>query len=464
MGCGVTIICDKHVFAHRGQYRTLLASDRLAPEELSQLEQFQFGQSNDAAYLDSLRQDPGLILRPLSTQRYALTRVTKGPQDASGRSTLAFVTLVFDRPAWESVISSNLMAFVSSGGATWDGRTAQIEIKPLEPFPLGEGYSVRVADAVVRSMEDARRAGVGVLCYADTVTLSVLSHIVATRGPDDLRSFSFCYRALTDGSPVELCAVDRRYVRSGTARPAVWFDPPPARGGSTVPTGTAASPITTQSRSAASGPARRPASAGVTGMNSPNEGRGAIRLLFLCVLLTLGISAATLWRTYKQGRASPDLTAEITRLEEKVAELEKAIKDVDNTVVEQTRALGTRISEKSRAEVLDPLLKEVTDLRTAEVDPLRKDIAGMRADILEPARLEITDIKKAVETSNKRIEELKTETSGLKSDVTLLKDVVERDSRVIDDLAKSIQEQPEAKGNKKVFTNPEIRAPRGSGE
>jgi len=218
------IHCDKHVFAHRGHYRTLLSSDSLQVSEIEQLEQYHFGQTNDPTYLESLRQEPGLMLHRLKSSRFALTRVVKGPLDAGGRSTLAFVSLVFPESAWLTSIASNLISIVQLPGTVWDGRTPVVDVQEPQPLPLGEGYSVRLADDLVAQYQAASAWGASLLCFSDTISLRIIAHVAATAATEDLQRFSFAYRALSDAVPVGINVLDRRYTPSGTASATKWFE------------------------------------------------------------------------------------------------------------------------------------------------------------------------------------------------------------------------------------------------
>jgi hypothetical protein len=104
------ITADIHVFgSHRG-YTTLARSMGVTDSEKSALETLGFGQADDESYRTSLESEPALFGRVLSTGRVALTRCLPGEPDDAGRSTLRFVSALFDGLDWQRTLASRIQS------------------------------------------------------------------------------------------------------------------------------------------------------------------------------------------------------------------------------------------------------------------------------------------------------------------------------------------------------------------
>ncbi len=95
---------QRHIFGSYKGYRTLGCSEDLLEQERKKLEIFSFGQTSSLEYLDSLKNNPAFLMRPISESKYGLTRVFKGPLDDHKRSTLLFMTAVISKKDWVEVL------------------------------------------------------------------------------------------------------------------------------------------------------------------------------------------------------------------------------------------------------------------------------------------------------------------------------------------------------------------------
>ena len=80
------IIVGRHVFGSLEGYRTIANTPDLSLEEVAELEFFSFGQTNESSYLDSLKVNPAYISRPLSSGKWAVTRIFQGKPDIHHRT------------------------------------------------------------------------------------------------------------------------------------------------------------------------------------------------------------------------------------------------------------------------------------------------------------------------------------------------------------------------------------------
>jgi hypothetical protein len=101
----VIVKLSRHVFGSHQGYRTLAASSDVTDEEITELESFAFGQTDDGGYLASLAELPAYWSRPLSSGRRAITRVLPGPTDDQGRQSLRFVTAILFANDWLSALN-----------------------------------------------------------------------------------------------------------------------------------------------------------------------------------------------------------------------------------------------------------------------------------------------------------------------------------------------------------------------
>jgi len=183
---------DYHVFAHTdGRYATLACSDTVTAGERLQLEQFLFGQTNDRKYLDSLQRDPGVLWRPVSNNRYALTRVREGPADASGRATLRFESIVV--PIGSAGEIARDLAGIILGD--WTIEAGRAVVQPSDELP--PLHSEAVGEALLAINNESRfvRCATG---------LSITDVQEIAKRVSNNTGFSIAYRCLNQQAPLTI--------------------------------------------------------------------------------------------------------------------------------------------------------------------------------------------------------------------------------------------------------------------
>ena len=233
----MTLKISRHVFGCRQGYRTLSGSADVTSAEREQLETFSFGQTNAAEYLDTLEINPAYWCRGLTSGRWAVTRVLKGTPDEKGRSTLLFVSALFDTVDWVRTLGADATPLLSQADLwAWDGQAALPPVK------------VRVGKLEAPRPDDAQRARVlSMLALVETRYEAVETTVAASElgfSPDDVRvfatllprdckgTFSYAVRSLSDGLPVRLNCLARNASRGNAMRkitrwaPHVAYDEP----------------------------------------------------------------------------------------------------------------------------------------------------------------------------------------------------------------------------------------------
>ena len=177
--------------------------------EVRSLEQFFFGQTNDAHYLRSLQAEPGVIWRRIG-RRVALTRVTRGPADSNGRSTLRFTTLLEgnDRTA----LSRGLNGVIAAGWQLSSEGAIVTASSTSEPLPLNADGISQIALAV--------RNGKRIVRSAERFSLRDVAALIESCA--DEQGFSLCFKSLNERAPtvVNLVSKDVSERMMSLPRPA----------------------------------------------------------------------------------------------------------------------------------------------------------------------------------------------------------------------------------------------------
>ena len=66
----MSITVLRHIFGSDRGYKTLARSKEITKDEISQLENFSFGQTNSDSYLNSLLEKPAYFIRPLNANNW----------------------------------------------------------------------------------------------------------------------------------------------------------------------------------------------------------------------------------------------------------------------------------------------------------------------------------------------------------------------------------------------------------
>lgn len=184
---------DYHVFEHMdGRYRTTASSPGVTAAERAAVEQFFFGQTNSASYLDSLAAQPGLIWRR-PAERFLFTRVLRGEKDANGRDTLRFETLLLDLDQAKVIGGTLAPCLISS----WEHVGDRIVVPSLANRP-----SVALHRDLISEVLTGIEAGRRIVRSAEDVSLNDVEKLV--RLCVDRDDFSLCYRSLNGQAPVQI--------------------------------------------------------------------------------------------------------------------------------------------------------------------------------------------------------------------------------------------------------------------
>lgn len=203
------MIAHWHLLGSVRGYTTLGHGPGLRADERAELESVGFGQSDDPTFRDSLFARPAGLGRPLTSGRYALTRCLPGAGDASGRSTLLFASLVFERADWVAAVSQNLGAALADA-ELWARITASpqgaVEINGSRwtPPPFSANAALAILDAWIQ-----RPSGTGAL-IAVTDTPEHAAAILALPRllpPADRMSLAWGVRLLSTGAPVSVASL-----------------------------------------------------------------------------------------------------------------------------------------------------------------------------------------------------------------------------------------------------------------
>jgi cell division septum initiation protein DivIVA len=184
---------DYHVFAHKaGRYQTAEASPTISASEKAMLEQYFFGQTNDAGYLSSLATTPGIMWRRIG-DRFALTRVLSGERDPDGRATLRFETLLI-APADADRVAG---AVAGVALAKWNRYGQQFVVAGSAKTAPGDLHPDIVSQAALAFQSSGRA-----VLPSDGVSLTDVQAIIKRFFRDP--GFSLCYRCLNDKAPVAI--------------------------------------------------------------------------------------------------------------------------------------------------------------------------------------------------------------------------------------------------------------------
>ena len=226
----MTLKISRHVFGCRRGYRTLGGSADVTSAEREQLETFSFGQTNAAAYLDTLELNPAYWCHGLASGRWAVTRILKGAPDDKGRSTLLFVSALLDTSDWIQKLGADATPLLAEPELwAWDGQAAVAPVKIAFDRPeaprLDDAQRARVLSmlALIEARYDAPD---------ETVAASELEF-----SPDDIRAlmtllphgcrstFSYAVRSLSDGLPVRLNCLAHNASRGNALRKITRWSP-----------------------------------------------------------------------------------------------------------------------------------------------------------------------------------------------------------------------------------------------
>lgn len=180
-----------HVLAHHdGRYQTTV-SHGITPNETKALEQFLFGQTNNAEYLESLQSQPGIIWRRVGN-RFALTRVRKGDTDPDGRSTLIFETLL--DTGTHSLLVQRACETVL---ANWTFSKAGALVRYPSERPQLDLHPENLSEILLAVRNDKR-----VVRQAAMFSLRDVGKIIASCADDT--SFSICFKSLNRQCPFRI--------------------------------------------------------------------------------------------------------------------------------------------------------------------------------------------------------------------------------------------------------------------
>lgn len=218
-----------HLFGNDGTgYRTLRHSKDLDSQTCERLERFTWGQSNDGAYLASLDASPAIWVEPVKGRQdlFALTRILRGHQDADGRPSLRFATLLVPPEVWANEVAPALFE-VACNDTLWDFDCGTEKVSvALCPEAHAPGQSqMQVVERVLRSVREAAVGRSTVVVPVTMLDLVDLCWIVQQLRPDERQSMSLAYGALTDGVNVRLLCLAAGHVATHCTHSRLFLKP-----------------------------------------------------------------------------------------------------------------------------------------------------------------------------------------------------------------------------------------------
>jgi len=104
-----------HLLGSTDGYTTQAHSPDLSAPEIRELEDLMHGQAEEPAIRSNLDKRPTALLRRLqSSGRYAISRILAGPQDSTGRETIAVCTIVLDPKAFAQTAAGDMWGLLKA--------------------------------------------------------------------------------------------------------------------------------------------------------------------------------------------------------------------------------------------------------------------------------------------------------------------------------------------------------------
>lgn len=221
---------SRHIFGSIDRYTTLAKSKDIASNECQQLETFAYGQTNNTAYLRSLKTKPAYVCRRLRSGRWGITRFFQGKPDTCNRITLSFITAILGERDWLFALGCDINPIIFCKDLwQWDGNndlpqlTVDLPSGKETPSPKIREKTISLLSAIEsqKGLTDTT-----ILVKESEYDREVLRWLHMTLPQNEKRRFSYAVRSLTDGLPLTIISIadvgsygksSRRVVRySGT--------------------------------------------------------------------------------------------------------------------------------------------------------------------------------------------------------------------------------------------------------
>jgi hypothetical protein len=198
------MFADIHVLGSVRGYSTIACSNGVRETERQELEQFQFGELSTADAIARLETHVLMTGRPLSSGRFALSRMLPGRPDDIGRPTVEVVTVVLEASTYDAC--AGMLARLASDAAFWrsvrSDASSGTQIRSTVPPP----GSVDLATMQLFDLWRAacRSGAIGVVPDADS---DALLRFVALLHPSDRRTCRWGVGLLSLSTTADICSV-----------------------------------------------------------------------------------------------------------------------------------------------------------------------------------------------------------------------------------------------------------------
>jgi hypothetical protein len=194
------MLVERHIFGSIRGYGTLAQSPGLAPAECRLLENFNFGQPQDAEYLASLAKTPAYWIRPLGARRRVLTRVVRGMADDQGRSTVLLISAVLSAADWDGVLRGDISILLRKDALwQWDGtpqlHPLEVATSPPSQVSIGRGSVEKLLSLITLIEHNHGRHRSVVVREAD-LSADEMRGLEMLMPPSARGGFSSAYRSL----------------------------------------------------------------------------------------------------------------------------------------------------------------------------------------------------------------------------------------------------------------------------
>lgn len=226
MNSSQTIQAYLHVFGSVSGYTTLGCDPGVSAADRHALELLGFGQTDDPEYLASLASLPAGIARPLPSGRYALTRCFLGPPDSAGRTTLRFVSLVFESQAWVQCVSLGVWSVLTSP-AVWSWTdsnsptTARVTVTPSSIDPEYKNDLLHMLNGWIH----ARTTRSVCICRDSDQSRQLVASLPCLLPPSDRAGLRWGVGLLAPGSVADICTLAPT-ADTSSRRSLVWLPSP----------------------------------------------------------------------------------------------------------------------------------------------------------------------------------------------------------------------------------------------
>jgi len=223
----MSITVLRHIFGSDRGYKTLARSKEITKDEISQLENFSFGQTNSDSYLNSLLEKPAYFIRPLNANNWALTRVFKGKSDEYHRATLLFITAIIKNADWLTVLGCDIDVLLTSEELwQWDGDKiiSKIEIESHNIISIPSNNTRKKVLTLLTALEKHQKEESTILINDSEFAGTDIRWLNMVLPKMAKRNFSYAVRSLSDGLSVKLICMAKEGICGNTKKSTIIWD------------------------------------------------------------------------------------------------------------------------------------------------------------------------------------------------------------------------------------------------